>query len=56
MGWVAAGLPVIMAGDRVRAGKYTARLLSLAARRRWREERSLLHIALETPQQLPDDI
>ena len=49
LGWAAAGLPVIMAGDRARAGKYTARLLYLAARRRWREARSLMHLALETP-------
>jgi ERCC4-type nuclease len=42
LGWIAAGLPVIMAGDRERAGKYVARLLYLAARRRWREARTLV--------------
>ncbi|MBW3596392.1 MAG: hypothetical protein KY475_03845 [Planctomycetes bacterium] len=47
LGWVAAGLPVLMAGDRRRAGTYVARLLFLAARRRWREARTLVGAALE---------
>jgi ERCC4-type nuclease len=41
LGWIAAGLPVIMAGDRARAGRYVSRLLFTAARRRWRELRAL---------------
>lgn len=41
LGWIASGLPVIMAGDHARGGKYTARILFTAARRRWRELRSL---------------
>ena len=41
LGWVAMGLPVIMAGDHHRAGKYTARMLFIAARRRYRELRAL---------------
>lgn len=41
VGWIALGLPVIMAGDHARGGKYTARILFTAARRRWRELRSL---------------
>ena len=41
LGWVAAGLPVVMAGNHVRAGRYVSRLLLIAARRRWRECRAL---------------
>jgi ERCC4-type nuclease len=41
LGWVAAGVPVIMAGDHARAGRYVGRLLFTAARRRWREARIL---------------
>jgi ERCC4-type nuclease len=37
LGWIAAGLPIVMAGDHERAGRYAARLLFTAARRRWRE-------------------
>jgi hypothetical protein len=36
------GLPVIMAGDHSRAGRYVSRILFVAARRRWREARALL--------------
>jgi ERCC4-type nuclease len=42
LGWVAAGLPIIMCGDHQRAGRYTSRLLFTAARRRWRENRQLM--------------
>lgn len=42
LGWVAMGLPVIMAGDHERAGRYIGRLLYIAARRRWREARALV--------------
>ncbi|NLF71670.1 MAG: hypothetical protein GX575_21785 [Candidatus Anammoximicrobium sp.] len=42
LGWMAAGLPVVMAGDHERAGRYAARLLFTAARRRWRENRELI--------------
>ena len=41
LGWIAAGLPVIMAGDHDRAGQYVGRLLYIAASRRWRENREL---------------
>ena len=41
LGWVAMGLPVVMAGDHQRAGRYVSRLLFTAARRRWRELRAL---------------
>ncbi len=42
IGWIAAGLPIIMAADHARAGRYVAKLLYTAARRRWREARALL--------------
>ncbi len=42
LGWIAAGLPVVMAGTHERAGRYVARLLFTAARRRWREARQLI--------------
>ena len=35
------GLPVVMAGDRERAGRYVSRLLFTAARREWRKLRAL---------------
>jgi ERCC4-type nuclease len=41
LGWIAMGLPIIMAGDHARAGRYVSRLLYTAARRRWREARAL---------------
>ena len=41
LGWIAAGVPIVMAGDHARAGRYVSRLLFTAARRRWRECRSL---------------
>jgi len=42
LGWIAAGLPLVMAGDHERAGRFVGRLLYTAARRRWREARGLL--------------
>ena len=47
LGWSAAGLPIVMTADHDRAGKYVARLLYIAARRRWREARSLVDSVLE---------
>lgn len=41
LGWIAMGLPVVMAGDHQRAGRFVSRMLFIAARRRWREIRSL---------------
>lgn len=41
LGWMERGLPIVMAGDHERAGKYVARLLYISARRRWRELRRL---------------
>ena len=42
LGWSAMGLPIVMVGDHERAGRYVARLLFIAARRRWREVRALV--------------
>ena len=42
LGWIASGVPIIMAGDHARAGRYVSRLLFTAARRRWREARALV--------------
>ena len=42
LNWISMGLPVIMAGDHSRAGRYVSRILFVAARRRWREARALL--------------
>jgi len=42
LGWVAAGVPLIMCGDHARAGRFVSRLLFTAARRRWREARALV--------------
>lgn len=41
LGYMAKGLPVVMAGDHERAGRYVSRFLFLVARRRWREARVL---------------
>ena len=37
LGWIASGLPIVMAGDHARAGRFVSRILFTAARRRWRE-------------------
>jgi ERCC4-type nuclease len=42
LNWISMGLPVIMASDHCRAGRYVSRILFVAARRRWREARALL--------------
>ena len=42
LGWISSGVPIIMAGDHERAGRYVGRLLFTAARRRWRECRGLI--------------
>jgi ERCC4-type nuclease len=42
LGWIASGVPIILAGDHDRAGRYVSRLLFTAARRRWREARGLV--------------
>ena len=47
LGWIASGLPIVMAGDHHRAGRYVSRLLFTAARRRWREARALVGKTLD---------
>lgn len=42
LAWMGEGLPILLAGDRESAQKATARFLFCAARRRYRELRSLL--------------
>jgi DNA excision repair protein ERCC-4 len=37
LSWIAEGIPVIMAGSREAAAHHVARILYIAARRRWRE-------------------
>jgi ERCC4-type nuclease len=51
LGWIAAGVPIIMAGDHERAGRYVGRLLYTAARRRWREARALAGAIMAVDQQ-----
>ncbi|MEX0938535.1 MAG: ERCC4 domain-containing protein [Pirellulales bacterium] len=41
LAWIGSGVPFLFAGDRQAAQQATARLLYLAARRRWRELRAL---------------
>jgi ERCC4-type nuclease len=49
LGWAIAGLPIVMAGSHERAGRYIARLLVTAARRRWREAKGLLGAVEQEP-------
>jgi len=42
LGWQAKGVPVLLAGDHERAGRFVSRMLFIAARRRWREARELV--------------
>ena len=39
--WLSRGIPIIAAGDRMHADQFTSRLLFSAARRHWRELRTL---------------
>jgi len=43
IGWIAAGVPVLMVGDHQRAGVHVSRMLFIAARRRWKEARHLVN-------------
>jgi len=49
LGWIASGLPVVMAGDHQRAGRYVSRMLFITARRRWQEARSLIQAVWFAP-------
>ncbi len=44
LGWSAMGLPIVMAQDHIRAGRYVSRMLYISARRRWREARALVTV------------
>jgi hypothetical protein len=44
LGWITAGVPIVMAYDHARAGRFVSRMLFTAARRRWREARALVTI------------
>jgi DNA excision repair protein ERCC-4 len=46
LGWSAMGLPIVMAGNHRKAGQYVSKLLYIAARRRWREARTLIGAAV----------
>ncbi len=41
IGWMVSGIPIVMSGDHLQGGKMVQRFLFIAARRRWREARSL---------------
>lgn len=41
LGWIAAGVPVVFAGNREAAARQVSRLLYITARRRWRELQSM---------------
>lgn len=47
LGWIASGLPVLLCGDRERAGRCVSRLLFTAVRRRWREVRAFVNGHME---------
>jgi ERCC4-type nuclease len=42
LGWIAAGVPIVMAYDHERAGRFVSRLLYTFAKRRYREARELI--------------
>ena len=56
LGWIAAGVPVVMAGDHLHADRYVARLLFIAARRRWREARALVEAVTEAGESEPNEL
>lgn len=53
MGWIADGIPVLFCGDRARAQQFTARLLFIAARRRWRQLQTFLPTLKVVGDELP---
>lgn len=48
IGWIARGIPIVMAGDHERAGRFVSRLLYTAARRRWAENRAMVSEVAKT--------
>lgn len=51
MGWMVRGLPIIWAGDHMRAGQLTAKFLYSAAKRRWLENYPLFETVLDLESQ-----
>ena len=47
LGWKAMGIPFVLAGHRERAQDFCRRMLYIAARRKWREARSLVAGVME---------
>lgn len=47
LGWIAGGVPFLFVGSHEEAGKAASRMMYIAARRRWREARSLMGGVLE---------
>ena len=47
LGWIIAGVPVVMADTHERAGKFVSRMLYIAAKRRYREGRALFAHVIE---------
>ena len=43
LGWIAHGIPVVMAGDRTKAASYVQKILWIAANRRLKEAHSFLN-------------
>jgi len=41
MGWIAGGIPIVLAGDHAKAGVFVARMLYITARRRYNELKAL---------------
>lgn len=42
LGWIAAGVPIVLSGSHSQAARDVAAILAIAARRRWREARELV--------------
>ena len=42
LGWICSGVPIVMANNHERAGRFVSRMLFTAARRRWREAHALV--------------
>jgi DNA excision repair protein ERCC-4 len=47
LSWISSGVPIVMCYTHERAGKFAARILYTAARRRWREARGLITAVTE---------
>lgn len=55
LGWIAAGIPVVLAGNHEQAGRIVSRMLIIAARRRWDEARTFAAAAMEEEPAHPAD-